>query len=67
MIKLTIITSAFNVADTIKSTIDSLRSQTSNNFQWIIVDGGSTDGSIEVYKKNSELIDVCIVEDDSKD
>ncbi len=65
MIKLTIITSAFNVNDTIKPTIESIRSQTSKNFQWIIVDGGSTDGSIEIYKKNSELIDVCIVEDDS--
>jgi glycosyltransferase involved in cell wall biosynthesis len=65
MTKLTIITSTLNVADSIKFTIESLRNQTSKNFQWIIVDGGSTDGSIEVYKKNSELIDICIIEDDS--
>ncbi len=60
-----IITSAYNVADCIQSTIDSLRNQSSSNFQWIIVDGGSVDGSLEIYRKNSDLIDFCISEPDT--
>ena len=53
MIKLTIITINFNHAEGLKRTIDSIVNQTFTDYEWIVVDGGSTDGSkelIEQYK-----------------
>lgn len=63
--KLTIITSAFNVQNEIQITINSLRSQTNKNFQWIVIDGGSVDASVKTYIDNPDLIDFWISEVDS--
>lgn len=46
--KITIITVCFNDCDGILRTINSIRSQTYTNYEVIIQDGGSTDGSVEV-------------------
>ena len=43
-----IITINFNNADGLRKTLESVRSQTSKNYEHIIVDGGSTDGSVGV-------------------
>lgn len=43
-----IITINFNNADGLRKTLESVRSQTSKNYEHIIVDGGSTDGSVDV-------------------
>ncbi len=45
-----IITVCYNSRDTISKTLDSLISQTSHNFEYIIIDGGSTDGTIELIR-----------------
>ena len=53
MKKLTIITINFNHKEGLKRTIDSIVNQTFIGYEWIVVDGGSTDGSkelIEQYK-----------------
>ena len=53
MPKLTIITINFNHLDGLKRTIDSILNQTFIDYEWIVVDGGSTDGSrqlLEQYK-----------------
>lgn len=42
--KLTIITINYNNLVGLKKTVDSILSQTWRDFEWIIVDGGSTDG-----------------------
>jgi len=49
--KLSIITINYNNIDGLKKTIDSVMSQTWRDFEWIIIDGGSTDGSKEVIKE----------------
>ena len=46
--KLSIITVSFNSAATIRSTIDSVRAQDYSEVEYIVVDGGSRDGTIEI-------------------
>lgn len=48
--KLTIITICYNNKDGLANTIKSIKSQTWKEFEWIIIDGGSTDGSLEIIK-----------------
>ncbi len=53
--KLSIITVNLNNKNGIQKTINSIVSQTHKNFEWIVIDGGSTDGSkelIEAYKNH---------------
>lgn len=53
--KLSIITINFNNKEGLQKTIDSVIVQTWRDFEWIIIDGGSTDGSkelIEQYQQN---------------
>lgn len=52
--KLSIITINFNDVNGLLKTIKSILAQSWKNFEWIVIDGGSTDGSrevIEQYKK----------------
>ena len=50
-IKISVVTPAFNSAQYIEQCILSLKNQKYKNFEHIIVDGGSTDGTIEILKK----------------
>lgn len=59
--KISILTPTFNRAHTIHRVYESLLSQTYNNFEWIIIDDGSTDNTkeiIETYKKDSPSLDI---------
>lgn len=49
--KLSIITINYNNHDGLQRTIDSVVSQTWHDFEWIVIDGGSTDGSKELIEK----------------
>ena len=51
-----IITVVFNGNKTLESTIESVVSQSFVNFEYIIIDGGSTDGSIDIISKYQEKI-----------
>ncbi len=51
MPKLTIITVNFNHMDGLRRTIESVVSQTFTDYEWIVVDGGSTDGSRELLEQ----------------
>ena len=48
--KLSIITITYNNAEGLQRTIDAVQSQTYRDFEHIIVDGGSTDGSVEIIE-----------------
>lgn len=50
MNKLTIITINFNHKEGLQRTIDSIMNQTFTDYEWIVVDGGSTDGSKELLE-----------------
>ena len=49
--KLSIITVNLNNRDGLQRTIDSVVSQTFTDYEWIIIDGGSTDGSRELIEQ----------------
>lgn len=52
MKKLSIITINFNHLDGLKRTYDSVMGQSFRDFEWIIIDGGSTDGSKEFIEEH---------------
>ena len=52
---ISIITVCYNSGETISKTIDSVISQSSRNFEYIIIDGGSVDGTIELIKSYEPL------------
>ena len=65
MIKISIITVVFNNETYIQDCIDSIKSQDFNNIEYIIIDGGSTDGTIEIIKNNLDSINLFISEPDN--
>lgn len=60
----TVVTVAFNAARHIQKTIESVISQTSNDFEYILVDGGSTDGTLKIIKNYRDSVDVIVSEAD---
>ena len=54
--KLSIITINFNNEVGLKKTIESVVSQTMHDFEWIVIDGGSTDGSKELIEQYEQYI-----------
>lgn len=63
--KLSIITINLNNASGIRKTIESVISQTVRNFEYIIIDGCSGDGSTDVIREYQDNIDICISEPDN--
>lgn len=62
--KLSIITVNLNNKDGLQKTIDSVINQTCQDFEWLIIDGGSTDGSKELIEKYSVHINYWVSEPD---
>ncbi len=62
--KITIITVARNSVKTIKHTIESVLSQTYKAIEYIIIDGYSTDGTLEIINKYKKRISKIISEKD---
>lgn len=62
--KISIITVSFNSVDTIKDTIKSVLAQTYSDIEYIIVDGGSKDGTLDVIKRYADRIQRVISEPD---
>ena len=52
-----IVTIVLNRRGSLPRTIDSVRAQTYPNIEYIVLDGGSTDGTVDVIKSNLDRID----------
>lgn len=61
----TVITVAFNSVATIEDTIASVIEQSYSNIEYLIIDGGSTDGTLDIIKKYEGKIDYWVSEKDS--
>lgn len=62
--KISIITVCYNSAKTIEKTFQSVQSQTYKNIEYIFVDGGSKDGTLDIVKKYKEVISKLVSEPD---
>lgn len=62
--KLSIITVNYNDAEGLERTIKSVISQTFHDYEFIIIDGGSTDDSVNIIKKYERHIDYWVSEHD---
>lgn len=62
---ISIITVVFNGEKYLEETIQSVINQTYDNVEYIIIDGGSTDGTLEIIKKYEDYIDYWVSEKDS--
>lgn len=62
--KYSIITVNYNDAPGLKDTIDSVISQTYHDYEYIIIDGGSTDHSKSIIEENQSHIDYWVSEPD---
>lgn len=62
--KLSIITVCYNDKAGLVQTLNSVKNQTYKNFQYIVIDGGSTDGSAEMMNENMGFISYGISEKD---
>lgn len=48
---ISIITATYNSAATLRSTFDSILRQTYRDIDYIVIDGGSTDGTIDIIRE----------------
>lgn len=55
--KISIITACYNSAATIKDTFDSILSQTYQNYEYIVIDGASTDNTVSIIKEYEPKFD----------
>ena len=62
---LSIITVSYNSARTIQETIESVLEQDYHFIEYVVIDGGSTDGTLDILERYREKISVIISESDS--
>jgi glycosyltransferase involved in cell wall biosynthesis len=62
--KISIVTAVYNGERFLRRFLKSIEEQTNDNFELIIIDGGSSDGSIQIINEYSHLVDFWISEPD---
>lgn len=65
MIKISIITAVYNCRNGIQDALDSVSRQYYGQIEHIVVDGGSTDGTVDVLENNRQRIAALVTEPDN--
>lgn len=63
--KITVVTVCYNAAGLIEETIKSVLSQTHRDLEYIIIDGNSTDGTMDIVRRYADRISLIVSEPDS--
>lgn len=58
--KISIITVCLNAAETIADTIESIRRQSHPDIEYIVADGGSTDGTLAIIEQNRDIVSLLL-------
>lgn len=61
---ITVVTVVYNAANTLEATLQSVFDQRYDSIEYIVIDGGSTDGSLDIIRKHDQKIDLWISEPD---
>ncbi len=64
MIKISVITVCYNAKATLEDTLRSVQEQSYNNIEHILIDGASSDGTIDIIRKNERRLAYWISEPD---
>ena len=62
--KISIVTVCYNSKSHIEEAIQSVLNQTYKNLEYIVIDGGSTDGTLDIIDKYKDKIDYFVSEPD---
>ncbi len=61
----TVITINYNNREGLRKTMESVVAQTCRDFEFVVIDGGSTDGSVDVIREYGDRIDYWVSEPDN--
>lgn len=64
-LKISVVTVCYNMEKTIEETLQSVLNQNYSNLEYIVVDGGSTDGTMNIIRKYQDKISLVISEPDN--
>lgn len=64
MLKITVITAVHNNRETISAALDSALGQSGVDIELVVIDGGSTDGTLEVLRSYADRLHVLVSEPD---
>lgn len=62
---ISVITVSYNAVKHLPDTINSIRTQDYSNIEWVVIDGGSLDGTLELLKENEDIISCLVSEPDN--